>query len=69
MLEHDFDGISRRVLNLKFMYPTEAARNIDYSKFVSEQDNTIVGLERKMAQLVEKDRPYEEKIVELKEQN
>ena len=37
LLEHDFDGVMRRVLNLKFMYPNEPARNIDYTKFISEK--------------------------------
>ena len=37
MLEHDFDGLARRVLNLKFMYPTESSRNINYSDFLTEK--------------------------------
>ena len=35
LLEHEFDGLIRRVLNIKSMYPDSGARNVDYMKFVS----------------------------------
>ena len=44
LLEHDFDGLTRRVLNLKYMYPTEGNRSLDYSKFITEKEDTILGL-------------------------
>ena len=45
MLEHEFDGLIRRFLNVKFMYPDSGARNVDYMKFVTELQNRIDVLE------------------------
>jgi hypothetical protein len=58
MMEHDIDGLMRRVLNLKMMYPTEGARSIDYNRFVSEQENLILELQRKLSALSERNTPY-----------
>ena len=34
----------RRFLNLKFMYPEGANRNLDYDKFISEKETMIIDL-------------------------
>ncbi len=59
----------RRVLNLKYMHPTDSKRNIDYSKFITEKENLVIELERKLLNLEEKNKPYEEKIVQLQIEN
>lgn len=59
----------RRVLNLKFMHPTDSKRNIDYSKFITEKENLVIDLERKLFNLQEKNKPFEEKITQLEIEN
>ena len=45
-LEHQLEGLSRRMLNLKYMYPEQGARNLDYDKFITELQNKIDFQER-----------------------
>jgi hypothetical protein len=47
------------------MHPTDSKRNLDYSKFITEKENLIIDLERKIASLEERNRPNQEKIVQL----
>lgn len=58
----------RRMLNLKFMHPTDPKRNIDYNQFIAQKENMIVELERKLLHLQDKNRPYEEEILQLRVQ-
>lgn len=53
------------MLNLKYMHPTDSKRNIDYSKFITEKENLIIELERKLFNLEDRNKPYEEKILQL----
>ena len=54
-LEHEFDGLIRRFLNVKFMYPDSGARNIDYMKFVTELQNKNDVLERQLERAQDKE--------------
>ena len=67
LLEHDFEGLMRRFINLKYMYPNGENRNIDYSKFISEKETMINDLERKIARMYDNNKPYEQEIIGLKE--
>jgi len=68
-LEHDFDGLMRRFINLKYMYPNGENRNIDYSKFLSEKETMINDLERKIARMYDNNKPFEQENLALKEEN
>lgn len=59
----------RRVLNLKYMHPTDSKRSIDYSKFITEKENLIIELEKKIANLEQRNRPEQEKLISLEAEN
>lgn len=53
LLEHEIDGLLKRKINFTSK-DTDGTRFLDYTTMLSEKENEIVGLHRKIGQLEER---------------